>query len=75
VNWWGILFPAGVSRPIIDKVNADLVKALATQNVKSRLGELAVAAVSSTPEQFGAFMAGESARWGKLIKDAGLRVE
>lgn len=75
VNWWGILFPAGVPRPIIDKVNADLIKALATQNVKSRLGELAVAAVSSTPEQFGAFMASESARWGKLIKDAGLRVE
>ncbi len=75
VNWWGILFPAGVPRPIIDKVNADLVKALATQNVKSRLGDLAVAAISSTPEQFGAFMASESTRWGKLIKDAGLRVE
>ena len=75
VNWWGILFPAGVPRPIIDKVNADLVKALATQNVKTRLGELGVEAVSSTPEQFGAFMASEAARWGKLIKDAGLKVQ
>jgi tripartite-type tricarboxylate transporter receptor subunit TctC len=75
VNWWGILFPAGVPRPIIDKVNADLVKALGTQNVKSRLGELGVDVISSTPEQFGAFMASEALRWGKLIKDAGLRVE
>ncbi len=75
VNWWGILFPAGVPRPIIDKVNADLAKALATQNVKSRLGDLGVETVSSSPEQFGAFMASETARWGKLIKEANLRVE
>ena len=75
VNWWGILFPTGVPRSIIDKVNADLVKALAAQNVKNRLGELGVEAVSSTPEQFGAFMASETARWGKLIKDANIRVE
>ncbi len=75
VNWWGILFPAGVPRTIIDKVNADLVKALATTDVKTRLGELGVEAVSSTPEQFGQFMASEAARWGKLVKEANLRVE
>ena len=75
VNWWGILFPAGVPRNIIDKVNADLVRALATQDVKSKLGELGVETVSSTPEQFGQFMASETARWGKLVKEANLRVE
>jgi len=75
VNWWGILFPAGVPRTIIDKVNADLVRALATQDVKNKLGELGVEAVSSTPEQFGQFMASETARWGKLVKEANLRVE
>ena len=75
VNWWGILFPAGVQRPMVDKVNADLVKALATQNVKTRLGELGVEAYSSTPEQFGQWMASETARWGKLIREAGLKVE
>jgi tripartite-type tricarboxylate transporter receptor subunit TctC len=75
VNWWGILFPTGVSRTIIDKVNADLVRALATPDVKTKLGELGVEAVSSTPEQFGQFMASEAARWGKLVKEANLRVE
>ena len=75
VNWWGILFPAGVPRPVIDKVNADLIKALGTQNVKTRLGELGVAAISSTPEEFGAFMASEAARWGKLIKEAGMKAD
>jgi len=75
VNWWGILFPAGVPRAIVDKVNADLVRALATPEVKTRLGELGVEAISSTPEQFGQFMASEAARWGKLVKEANLRVE
>ncbi len=75
VNWWGILFPAGVPRTIIDKVNADLVKALASQDVKTKLAELGVEAFSSTPEQFGQFMASEAARWGKLVKEANLRVE
>jgi tripartite-type tricarboxylate transporter receptor subunit TctC len=74
-NWWGILFPAGVPRPIIDKVNADIVKVVANQEVKTRLGELGVEAVSSTPEQFGDFMAKETARYQKLIKEANIKGE
>jgi tripartite-type tricarboxylate transporter receptor subunit TctC len=75
VNWWGILFPGGVPRPIVDKVNADLGKALAAERVKARLGELGVETVASTPEEFGAFMAAETARWGKLIDEAGLKLK
>ena len=75
VNWWGILFPAGVPRAIVDKVNADVVRALATPDVKTRLGEVGVEAITSTPEQFGQFMANEAARWGKLVKEANLRVD
>jgi len=75
VNWWGILFPAGTPRPIIDRVAADLAKVQARQDVKDRLGELGVEAISSTPEQFGEFIVKETARWGKLIKEANIRVE
>jgi tripartite-type tricarboxylate transporter receptor subunit TctC len=75
VNWWGILFPAGVPRPIIDKVSADIQKALAQASVKSALANLGVEAISSTPEQFGAFMASETERWGKLIKEANLETQ
>jgi tripartite-type tricarboxylate transporter receptor subunit TctC len=74
-NWWGILFPTGVPRPIIDKVAADLAKVCARQDVKERLGEFGIEAVTSTPEQFAAFMDKERERWGKLIKDANIRVE
>ena len=75
VNWWGILFPAGTPRPIVDKVNADLGKALASPVVKQKLGELGVETIASTPEQFGAFMASETARWGKLIEEANLKLQ
>lgn len=71
-NWWGILFPTGVSKSIIDKVSADLAKALADKEVKEKLGNLGVEAVHSTPEQFGAFLVSENQRWGKLIKEAGI---
>ena len=75
VNWWGILFPTGVPRPIIDKVNADLRKALATPGVKAALADLGVEAISSTPEEFGTFMASETERWGKLIREAKLETQ
>ncbi len=71
-NWWGILFPAGVPKPMIDKVAADLARALVAPEVKEKLGNLGVEAVSSTPEQFAAFIASENQRWGKLIKEAGI---
>jgi tripartite-type tricarboxylate transporter receptor subunit TctC len=75
VNWWGILFPTGVPKPIIDKVNGDLVKVLAKPEVKTRLGELGVEAISSTPEGFADYMAKERAKWAKLIKEANIRIE
>jgi tripartite-type tricarboxylate transporter receptor subunit TctC len=75
VNWWGILFPAGTPRPVVDKVNADLARALASPTVKQKLGELGVETISSTPEQFGAFMASETERWGRLIREAKLKLD
>ena len=48
VNWWGILFPTGVPRAIISKVNADVVKVLAMSDVKEKLAVFGVEAVSST---------------------------
>jgi tripartite-type tricarboxylate transporter receptor subunit TctC len=74
-NWWGILFPAGVPRPIVDKVAADLQKVLARQDVKDKMGELGIETVWSPPEQFGKYMESERARWGKLIRDANIKID
>lgn len=69
-NWWGIMFPAGVQKPMIDKVSADLGRALADAEVKKNLGTMAIEAVYSKPEQFAAFIQSERKLWGDLIRDA-----
>jgi tripartite-type tricarboxylate transporter receptor subunit TctC len=72
VNWWGVLVPAGTPRPIVDRLNADLVKVLADPDLKKKYADLGVEPVSSTPEFFGEFIRTESARYAKVIKDAGI---
>jgi tripartite-type tricarboxylate transporter receptor subunit TctC len=74
VNWWGVLLPAGSPKAVLDKLNADTVKALADPDVKKRFADLGVEAVSSTPEQFAAFIRDEMAKYAKLIKEANIKV-
>ena len=74
VNWWGVLFPAGTPRPIVQKLNEDTVKALADPDVKKRFADLGVEAVSSTPEHFAGFIKEEMAKYAKLIKEANIKV-
>jgi tripartite-type tricarboxylate transporter receptor subunit TctC len=74
VNWWGVLFPAGVSKAIVDKFHADMVKVMQDPVVKAKFADLGVEAVSSTPAQFGSFIRTEMDKFSKLIKDANIRV-
>jgi tripartite-type tricarboxylate transporter receptor subunit TctC len=74
LNWWGVLFPAGTPRPIVARLHADTVKALADPEVKKRFADLGVDAVSSTPEQFSAFIRKEMDKYAKLIKEANIKV-
>jgi tripartite-type tricarboxylate transporter receptor subunit TctC len=73
VNWWGVLMPAGTPRPIVDKLNADTVKALADPDVKKRFADLGVEAVSSTPAEFAAFIRAEMDKYTKLIREANIK--
>ena len=60
--------------PIVQKLNADTVKALADPDVKKRFADLGVEAVSSTPDQFGKFIREEMGKYAKLIKEANIKV-
>ncbi len=75
VNWWGVLVPAGTPKPVIDKLNADLVKVLAMPDVKEKFAALGVEPLSSTPEQMASFVQGEVDLYAKVIKDANIKVE
>jgi len=74
VNWWGVLVPAGTSRTIVDKLNADTRKALSDPDVKKRFADLGVEAVSSTPEQFAGFIKSEMDKYTRLIREANIKV-
>ena len=74
VNWWGVLLPAGSPKSVVDKLNADTVKALADPDVKKRFADLGVEAVSSTPAEFAAFIKTEMDKYSKLIKEANIKV-
>jgi tripartite-type tricarboxylate transporter receptor subunit TctC len=75
VNWWGVFMPTGTPKAITEKFHADLVKAMQDAEVKRKFADLGVEAVYSTPEQFVAFIKSEMAKYAKLIKEAGIKVE
>jgi tripartite-type tricarboxylate transporter receptor subunit TctC len=75
ISWWGVFMPAGTPKAITDKFHADLVKVMQEAFVKTEFAKLGVEAVYDTPEQFAAFMKSERAKYAKLIKEAGIKVE
>jgi tripartite-type tricarboxylate transporter receptor subunit TctC len=72
IFWNGICGPAGVPKPIVSKINADLGKVLAMPETQKRFAEQGIDPTPSTPEQFAAFVRAENARWTKAAKSAGL---
>ena len=74
VNWWGVLFPAGTPKQIVDKLQADTVKALADPDVVKKFADLGVEAKSSSQAEFASFIKAEMAKYAKLIKEANIKV-
>ncbi len=74
-NWCGVFVAAGTSAAVITRLNAELVKVLALPEVKKRLLDNGIDALSNTPEQFAAYIRAETAKWAAVIKDANVKVE
>jgi tripartite-type tricarboxylate transporter receptor subunit TctC len=74
-SWFGLLMPAGTPREIIMKVNAEVVKILATQEVKDRLLSQGGVAVGGTPEQLAERIKADIAKWGKVARTAKIKIE
>jgi tripartite-type tricarboxylate transporter receptor subunit TctC len=75
VSWIGFLCPGGTPRPIIDRYNKELVRILNLPAIRDRLEGMEFEIVAGSPEQFGQWIYAEIPRWGKVIKDTGLKVE
>ena len=71
----GILGPKGISPAIVQRLNADLNKALLNPAVVKRMNDFGMEALPGTPEQFRAMARAESKRWGEIIKAAGVKLD
>jgi tripartite-type tricarboxylate transporter receptor subunit TctC len=75
VGWFGLVAPTGTRPDIVRQLNFAAVKAMSTSDVRERLGNVGFDIVTSTPEQFAAYIRSEVAKWKTLVKQIGLKPE
>jgi tripartite-type tricarboxylate transporter receptor subunit TctC len=74
-TWYGLLVPAGTSRAIVDRLNTETRKAIASAVVKEAFVGQGLEPVSSTPQEFGNYLRSEVAKWGTVVKASGATPE
>jgi tripartite-type tricarboxylate transporter receptor subunit TctC len=74
-NWYGVMAPAGTPREIVNKLNADINKAMQVPEVRARLEAVGTQLREESAAEFQAFMKAEVAKYAKLVKDANIRIE
>lgn len=75
VEWQGIVGPAGIAQPIVDRLNKEIVKALHDPAIVKRLEELGAEPVGSTPQAFADFVQSEVQRWNKVAEQTGMKAD
>jgi tripartite-type tricarboxylate transporter receptor subunit TctC len=73
-EWNGVFVPRGTSTDIVKKLNAGLNDVLKQPDVQARLKQLNIEHRANTPDEFRAFVADETAKWGKVVRDAGIKL-
>lgn len=74
-GWDGLVVKAGTSRAIVERLNAELAKAVATPEVRARFAALGVDPVSGSPAEFGDLIAAEVDRWGRVVREAAIKAD
>jgi tripartite-type tricarboxylate transporter receptor subunit TctC len=74
-QWFGILAPAATPRPIIDRLNQEIVRVLQNREMKDRINMEGGEVVGSSPEDFAKHIKSETEKWAKVIKAAGIKPE
>jgi tripartite-type tricarboxylate transporter receptor subunit TctC len=74
-QWHGLLAPRGTPRPIVDRLHADIVKAVKRPEVSQRLALDGTEPIGSSPKEFGAFLKSERDQWAKVAKAANVQTQ
>ena len=75
LNWYGFLGPAGMPKPIVNRLHDEIAKAIANPEVVAAMKKTGVEPQSSKPEDFAAYIKAEYETWGKVIKQAGIKAQ
>jgi len=73
-NWYGMIAPSATPKDVIARLNKLTTEAMSDPNVKDKLADQGLTLVPQTPDEFRAYMVSESAKWTKVIKDAGVEI-
>ena len=73
--WYGLLLPAKTPKPVVDKLNKEVARIMHLPEVAQKLAADGSQAVGSTSEEFGTLIKSETAKWGKIVKQAGVKME
>ena len=71
--WLGLFVPAKTPQEVVMKIHAEVAKILASPDLKARLGPQGIELVTNSPADFARFIREDNAKWGKIIKEAGIR--
>ena len=74
-GWYGIVVPAGTPREIVMKLNAEIRRIMQTPDLRARLDNEGAIPAAGSPEEFSAFIVSEIARWGAVLKRAGIQAQ
>ena len=74
-NRWGIVVPTGTPRPIIERLHKELAAIVASPETKKRFESEGADPMHMSPEEFGRFIAAETAKWARVVKEGGIRAE
>ena len=74
-NWWGIVVPAGTPRPIVERLHAEFSAIVASAETRKRFESEGADPLQMGSEEFGRFIAAETAKWTRVVKEAGIKPE
>lgn len=74
-NWWGIMAPAGTPAAIVERLHADVAAILATPTMEKRFASQGAATVKMSSAEFGQFIRTETAKWSKVVREAGIKAQ
>ena len=74
-NWWGVLAPAGTPRPIVDRLYKEISAILSSAETQKVFGDQGAEVDKMAPAEFGPYIVAETAKWGKVIKEANIKAE